>query len=70
MASRRSPESGGPKALTRIPMRIHCGATPTEGNAASEAEQIMIDHFLETLTEVAMAVAQRQAEATDRGEAA
>ncbi|MCH8346816.1 MAG: hypothetical protein IIC87_07825 [Chloroflexi bacterium] len=54
-----NPQSGRQNGLTGIPRRIHWAATPTEGNEASEADQIMIDHFLDTLADIATAVAQR-----------
>ena len=59
MATRRSPESRGPKALTRIPIRIHCGATQERIREHSELDDLMIDPFLETLADIATAVAQR-----------
>ena len=59
MASRRFPESGDPKVLTRIPTRIHCGTTQEGIREQSELDNLMIDHFLETLADIATAVAQR-----------
>ena len=61
MAFRPSPESGGQKALTRIPVRIHCGTTrngdtPEHGG---DLDSLMIEHFLDTLADIATAVAQR-----------
>ena len=61
MASRRFPESGDPKALTRIPTRIHCvatrnGDTPELGG---DVDSLMIEHFLDTLVDIATAVAER-----------
>ena len=57
------PQSGRPKGLTSIHRRIHCAATQ-DGckNAPGETDRIMIDHFLDTLAEVAMAVAKRTIE--------
>ena len=55
-------ESGAEKALTPIHRRIHCGATPdtTEPENENELDNIAIDHFLDTLAEVAMAVGRRR----------
>ena len=50
------PEEG----LTRIHPRIHCVTTPDGGKNPSEAEEITVDAFIETLAEVAMAVAKRR----------
>ena len=61
MASRRSPESGREKALTRIHTRIHCGTTrngdtPEHGG---DLDSLMIEHFLDTLADIATVVAER-----------
>ena len=52
--------------LTGIPQRIHCTATidATEGRN-SEADMIIINNFLNTLAEVALAVAIRNAQRHD-----
>ena len=47
--------------MTRIGERIHCGATrngdiPQRGG---DLDTLMIDHFLDTLADIATAVAQR-----------
>ncbi len=47
--------------MTRIGERIHCGATqdgdtPEHGG---DLDSLMIDHFLDTLADIATAVAQR-----------
>ena len=52
-------EKGQSERLTPIPQRIHCGATP-KGEQLSEVDIIAIDLFLDTLAEVAMAVASRR----------
>ena len=54
------------KGLTPIPRRIHCGATQdaTEGGY-SEADMIIVKNFLNTLAEVALAVAVRNAQRHD-----
>ena len=56
------PEEG----LTRIHPRIHCVATPDGVEELNETDTIMVDTFIETLAEVAMAVANRRL-AKDRG---
>ncbi len=53
-------ESGGVNGLTPIHRRIHCSATPDTIEPEDELESIAIDHFLDTLAEVAMAVARRR----------
>ena len=58
-----TPISGGDlrsKGLTRIHARIHCAATDGYDGEHSDTDQIMIDHFLQTLAEVALAVASRK----------
>ena len=60
MASRRSPESGDPKVLTRIPTRIHCGTTADHLDGDDELDRIAIDHFLDILAEIALAIARRR----------
>ena len=51
------------KGLTPIPRRIHCGATKdaTE-DGYSEADMIIVKNFQNTLAEVALAVASRNAQ--------
>ncbi len=57
-------ESGLENGLTPIHGRIHCAATPDttepENENENELDGIAIDHFLDTLAEVAMAVARRR----------
>ena len=53
-------ESGGVNGLTPIHRRIHCGATPDTKESDDELDHIAIDHFLDTLAEVAMAIARRR----------
>ena len=60
----RSDECGSENGLTPIHQRIHCGATPDAikpdlGNE-NELDSIAIDHFLDTLAEVALAIARRR----------
>ncbi len=54
-------ESGGVNGLTPIHGRIHCAATPDtyDEQNGNELDQIAIDHFLDTLAEVALAIARR-----------
>ena len=54
------------KGLTPIPQRIHWAATQDaiEGEY-SEADNIVVDNFLNTLAEVALAVASRNAQRHD-----
>ena len=63
MAS-RSKKSDSANGLTPIHRRIHCAAT-TEGGDLNdeydELDQIQVNHFLNTLAKIAMAVAARQA---------
>ena len=57
------PRSGVPDALTRIHGRIHCAATPdaTEHDEhETELDRIAIDNLLDTLAEVALAIARRR----------
>ena len=59
---RRFPADGLPEGLTCIPACIHCAATPDEGTGEeSELDRIAIEHFLDTLAEVALAVSARRA---------
>ncbi len=54
-------ETTPPKGLTPIHPRIHCVATPdTEAPDYTEAERVMVDNFLNTLAEVAIAAATRK----------
>ena len=62
----------GAKALTCIHQRIHWAATPDPLEAPDyqeepdELDQISIDHFLDALVEIALAISARQlAEETD-----
>ena len=51
------PDHGSLNGLTGIPQRIHFGATET--TYGSDLDPIIIDHFLDMLAEVALAVATR-----------
>ena len=60
-------EDGASRGLTPIHPRIHCAATPDAPEGGySETDMIVINNFLNTLAEIALAVAARQAaEKTD-----
>ncbi len=58
--ARRRTKSNGQKALTCIPRGIHCAATPEDPEENDELDEIAINHFLDTLAEVALAVATRR----------
>ena len=46
--------------LTPIPRRIHCAPTDENLDDGNELDQIAIDQFLDTLSEVALAITQRR----------
>jgi hypothetical protein len=46
--------------LTPIPLRIHCPATTERVGGNDELDEIAIEHFLDTLAEVALAIASRK----------
>ena len=50
-------ESGAAKALTPIHRRIHCGATPDNFETEDELINFAINNYLDTLAEIALAVA-------------
>ena len=57
------PESNVPDALTGIHGRIHCAATPGATGLdehETEFDRIAIDNLLDTLTEIALAIARRR----------
>ena len=58
----RSEESGSVNGLTPIHQRIHCAATPdtNKDQLENELDQIAIDHFLDTLADVVLAIARRR----------
>ncbi len=66
--ARRQTKSNGQKALTCIHKGIHCAATPYTLEGQDELEQIAIDNFLDTLAEVALAIAARRASEAQSGE--
>ena len=46
--------------LTPIHQPIHCAATTNGGGALDEVGQIQVNHFLQTLARIALAVASRK----------
>ena len=46
--------------LTPIPRRIHCAATDENLDSENELDQIAIDHFMDTLAEVTLAIIRRR----------
>ena len=55
------PDDDRPRGLTGIHGRIHCAATPdTPEDGYREADMIVVKNFLNTLAEIALAVAARQ----------
>jgi hypothetical protein len=46
--------------LTSIPLRIHCPATTNWVGGKDELDEIAVEHFLDTLARVALAVASRK----------
>ena len=46
--------------MTPIPHRIHCPATTERVGDNDELEQMQVEHFLDTLAEVALAIASRR----------
>ncbi len=59
MASSKS-KSDSLNGLTPIHQRIHCAATTDSGGDNNELEQMQVDHFLQTLAGIALAVAARR----------
>jgi hypothetical protein len=47
--------------LTSIPSGIHCAATTNGVGGRDEIDDIAVEHFLDTLAEVALAIASRKA---------
>ena len=58
--ARREKQPTGPEALTSIGEPIHCAATPDQTEEREELDEIEINNFINTLAEVAMAVATRR----------
>lgn len=53
-------ESGAGNGLTPIHRRIHCGATPDTTETNEELDHIAIDHFLDIMAELALAIVRRR----------
>ena len=53
-------ENAPPDGLTSIHARIHWADTPDTIEPGDEIDRIDINHFLDTLAQVALAVAKRQ----------
>lgn len=60
-----SPRIDGSEGLTSIHTRIHWRATPGSTEEYSETDLIIVNNFLNTLAEIALAVAIRNAERPD-----
>ena len=65
--ARRPRKSGPLNGLTPIPQGIHCAATTEGVGENSELEQLQVNRFLNTLADIALAVAARKA-ASEGGE--
>jgi hypothetical protein len=53
-------ESGRENGLTSIPPRIHWPATTERVGGQDEIDDLAVEHFLNTLAQVALAVASRK----------
>jgi hypothetical protein len=62
--SRNSKESGRENGLTPIPPCIHWPATTDGVGGQDELDDIAVEHFLNTLAQVALAVASRKIRST------
>ena len=60
-------ESGRANGLTSIPPRIHCPATTERVGGRDEIDDITVEHFLDTLAQVALAIASRKAAQNQHG---
>jgi hypothetical protein len=54
-------ESGRANELTSIPSGIHCPATTDGVGGLDEIDEIALEHSLDTLAQVALAIASRKA---------
>ena len=57
--------NGDGEGLTGIHARIHCAATPDTTEEYSETDMIIVNNFLNTLADIAMSVAVRNAGTQD-----
>ena len=53
-------KSGAENPLTPIHQGIHCAATTDHLDGDDELDRIAIDHFLDILAEIALAIARRR----------
>jgi hypothetical protein len=53
-------EKGQENGLTPIPPGIHCPATTDWVGGQDEIDEIAVEHFLDTLAQVALAIASRK----------
>jgi hypothetical protein len=61
-------ENGQENGLTsRIPEPIHCPATTERVGGQDEIDEIVVEHFLDTLAQVALAIASRKAAQAQQG---
>jgi hypothetical protein len=58
--SRNPVPSGLENGLTSIPPRIHCPATTKGVEGNDELAEIAVEHFLDMLAQVALAIASRK----------
>ena len=74
MSDREQLDLPGPKALTSIPSGIHWAATDEPEpdtdyqQEFDELDEMAVNHFLDTLAEVAMAVANRKLAQNHKGD--
>ena len=61
-------ENGRQNPLTCIPRSIHCVDTEAAQNRFDEVDKIMVQEFLNTLAEVALAVASRTIDQNSGGD--
>jgi hypothetical protein len=54
-------ESGQENGLTPIPSPIHCPTSTNYVGGRDEIDEIAVDHFLDTLAQVALDIASRKA---------
>ena len=60
-----SPQEQDPEGLISVPMRIHWPATDSGEGGETDTDRVIIQNFLNTLAEVALAVAARRERAPD-----
>jgi hypothetical protein len=66
MSAETTPEAGS-NGLTGIPQGIHWRATTEGGEGNTELDDITVNHFLDTLAQVALSIASRKL-SKDKGE--